>query len=242
FGDGANLNAILGEARPGDFGIDAMQFNLHKTFSTPHGGGGPGSGPIGVCEELAPFLPGPRPCKKDDGTYSFKTDEQSIGRVRSFYGNFLVMIRAYAYILEMGSEGLKQVSNMAVLNANYILKKLQDHYHVPYGNGRCMHEVVASDKNIMESTHVSTLDIAKGLIDRGFHPPTIYFPLIVKGAIMIEPTETESKETIDEFITAMIEIAQLAETNPQMLFDAPVNTKVTRLDEATAARKPVLKA
>jgi glycine dehydrogenase subunit 2 len=232
----------MGRARPGDFGVDAMQFNLHKTFSTPHGGGGPGSGPIGVCGELEPFLPNPRPVKFDDGTFGFKNSGQSIGRVRSFTGNFGVIVKAYTYIMELGAEGIADVSDLAVLNANYLLNLIKDYYHIPFGDGRCMHEVVASDKNILEQTHVSTLDIAKGLMDRGFHPPTIYFPLIVKGAIMCEPTETESKNTIDEFADAMVEIAKLAKSDAEKLHRAPVNTRVGRLDEARAARKPVLKA
>ncbi|MBN2715993.1 MAG: aminomethyl-transferring glycine dehydrogenase subunit GcvPB [Deltaproteobacteria bacterium] len=241
FGDGANLNAIMGKARPGDYGIDAMQFNLHKTFSTPHGGGGPGSGPVGVCAELAPFLPGPRPVRNDDGTFDLITPSESIGRVRSFYGNFGVMVKAYAYIRELGARGLTQVSETAVLNANYLLKLIADVYHIPYGNGKCMHEVVASDKHLAP-TGVSTLDVAKGLVDRGFHPPTVYFPLVVKGALMCEPTETESKDTIEEFANALLEIAEQARIDPDALHRAPVNTRISRLDEATAARKPILVA
>jgi len=243
FGDGANMNAIMGKARPGDFGVDAMQFNLHKTFSTPHGGGGPGSGPIGVCEELVDYLPTPRPVKLDDNTFSLSCDfPKSIGRVRSFVGNFGIMVRAYTYLRELGADGLKQASEMAVLNANYLSALIKDHYHIPYGNGRCMHEVVASDRDLLKETNVSTLDVAKGLIDRGFHPPTVYFPLIVKGALMCEPTETESKETIEEFANAMIEIAELAKTDPEILQTSPHNTRLGRLDETAAARKPVLKA
>jgi len=243
FGDGANLNAIMGHGRPGDFGIDAMQFNLHKTFSTPHGGGGPGSGPVGVCEELVPFLPTPRPVVLDDGSYALSEDfPETIGRVRSFLGNFGVMVRAYAYIRELGAPGLKQASEMAVLNANYLLHLIKDAYHIPYGDGRCMHEVVASDRDLLKETHVSTLDVAKGLIDRGFHPPTVYFPLVVKGALMCEPTETESREAVEEFAEAMIEIAQLAETDAESLHTSPHLTRLGRLDETRAARKPVLKA
>lgn len=241
FGDGANMNAIMGKARPGDFGVDAMQFNLHKTFSTPHGGGGPGSGPIGVCDRLAPFLPGPRPVQLSDGTFGLEMPENAIGRVRSFYGNFGVMVKAYTYLRELGAQGLQKASEMAVLNANYLLALIKNDYHIPYGNGCCMHEVVASDKYLNE-TGVTTLDVAKGLIDRGFHPPTVYFPLVVKGALMCEPTETESKETIEEFAQALIEIAQQAHTNPEKLHEAPVLTRISRLDEATAARKPVLTA
>ncbi len=241
FGDGANLNAIMGKARPGDYGVDAMQFNLHKTFSTPHGGGGPGSGPVGVCAELAPFLPGPRPVRKSDGTFALEITPESVGRVRSFVGNFGVMVKAYTYLRELGAAGLQKVSETAVLNANYLLSLIGDTYHVPYGNGRCMHEVVASDKHLAASG-IATLDVAKGLIDRGFHPPTIYFPLVVKGALMCEPTETESKETIEEFARAMIDIAGLAETDPDGLHHAPALTRISRLDEATAARKPILTA
>ncbi|MBN2341569.1 MAG: aminomethyl-transferring glycine dehydrogenase subunit GcvPB [Deltaproteobacteria bacterium] len=241
FGDGANLNAIMGKARPGDFGVDAMQFNLHKTFSTPHGGGGPGSGPVGVCKELTPFLPNPRPIRLSDGSFSLQMVPESVGRVRSFYGNFGVMVKAYTYLRELGAAGLTKVSEMAVLNANYLHRLIQDDYHIPFGNGRCMHEVVASDKNLAP-TGVTTLDVAKGLIDRGFHPPTVYFPLVVKGALMCEPTETESRETIEEFAQAMIEIAELARTDGDALHRAPQLTRVSRLDEATAARKPILTA
>jgi glycine dehydrogenase subunit 2 len=241
FGDGANLNALMGKGRPGDFGIDAMQFNLHKTFSTPHGGGGPGSGPIGVCKELSPYLPVPRPVKVGD-TYALSTDfPKSIGRVRSFFGNFGIMVRAYTYIKEMGGDGLTQASETAVLNANYLLSLLKDDFHVPVGEGRCMHECILSDKDLQADTGVSTLDVAKGLIDRGFHPPTIYFPLVVKGALMIEPTESESKETLEEFAVALKEIKALAATDPDALHRAPENTRVGRLDEAEAARRPILK-
>ncbi len=242
FGDGANLNALMGKGRPGDFGIDAMQFNLHKTFSTPHGGGGPGAGPVGVCAELAPYLPIPRPIRYKGG-YTLSTDfPKSVGRVRSFYGNFGIMVRAYAYIRELGAKGLTAVTETAVLNANYLLSLIQDSYHVPFGGGRCMHECVVSDKALQAETGITTLDVAKGLIDRGFHPPTIYFPLIVKGALMCEPTESESKETLDEFARAMLEIIEVAKTDPDSLRRAPQNTRMGRLDEATAARKPVLKA
>lgn len=242
FGDGANLNALMGKGRPGDFGIDAMQFNLHKTFSTPHGGGGPGAGPVGVCAELAPYLPIPRPVRLRDG-YALSTDfPKSVGRVRSFYGNFGVMVRAYAYIRELGAKGLTAVSETAVLNANYLLSLIQDSFHVPFGGGRCMHECVVSDKALQAETGVTTLDVAKGLIDRGFHPPTIYFPLVVKGALMCEPTESESKETLEAFARAMMDIVEVARTDPDSLHRAPRHTRIGRLDEATAARKPVLKA
>lgn len=243
FGDGANLNAIMSHARPGDFGIDAMQFNLHKTFSTPHGGGGPGSGPVGVCGELEPYLPTPRPIRKEDGSFGLSVDKpHSIGRIRSFTGNFGIMVRAYTYLRELGPEGVKQVAEMAVLNANYLLSLIKNTYHVPYGNGRCMHECVASDQIVHKKTGVSTLDIAKGLIDRGFHPPTVYFPLVVKGALMAEPTETESRETIEEFASALLEIERRAAENPDELLNAPLVTRLGRLDETTAARKPILKA
>jgi len=243
FGDGANLNAIMGHGRPGDFGIDAMQFNLHKTFATPHGGGGPGSGPVGVGAELVPYLPTPRPVRLENGGFAWSSDfPSSIGRMRSFYGNFGVMVRAYAYIRELGARGLVKASEMAVLNANYLLQLIKGSYHVPFGDGRCMHEVVASDRDLLKETGVSTLDVAKGLIDRGFHPPTVYFPLVVKGALMCEPTESETKETIEEFAAALREIAELARTDPDSLHGAPHNTRLGRLDEVTAARKPVLKA
>jgi glycine dehydrogenase subunit 2 len=243
FGDGANLNAIMGRARPGDFGIDAMQFNLHKTFSTPHGGGGPGSGPVGVCAELVPFLPVPRPVRLEDGTFALSSDfPDSIGRVRSFYGNFGVMVRAYAYIRELGPAGLKLASEMAVLNANYLSALIRGHYHIPYNDGRCMHEVVASDRDLHEKTGITTLDVAKSLLDRGFHPPTVYFPLVVKGALMCEPTETETRESIEEFAAALIDIAEQAAIDPEHVHHAPHQTRLGRLDETAAARKPVLKA
>ncbi|MCP4606959.1 MAG: glycine dehydrogenase subunit 2 [Proteobacteria bacterium] len=243
FGDGANLNAIMGKTRPGDFGVDAVQFNLHKTFSTPHGGGGPGSGPVGVHGELVDYLPVPRPVRLDDGTFTMSFDApKSIGRVRSFAGNFGVLVRAYTYLKEIGAAGVKRVSEIAVLNANYLLSLIKDDYHVPFGNSRCMHECVASDRYIYRNTGVSTLDVAKGLIDKGFHPPTVYFPLVVKGALMIEPTETESRETIEEFASALIEIAKQAESDPESFLRAPRLTRLGRLDEATAARKPILKA
>jgi glycine dehydrogenase subunit 2 len=233
----------MGRARPGDFGIDAMQFNLHKTFSTPHGGGGPGSGPVGVCPELVPFLPVPRPVRLEDGTFALSANfPDSIGRVRSFLGNFGVMVRAYAYIRELGPKGLKLASEMAALNANYLSALLGGHYHIPYGEGRCMHEVVASDRDLVEQTGITTLDVAKSLLDRGFHPPTVYFPLVVKGALMCEPTETETRESIEEFAAALIDIAEQAATDPASVHGAPHQTRLGRLDETAAARKPVLKA
>jgi glycine dehydrogenase subunit 2 len=242
FGDGANLNALMGRARPGDFGIDAMQFNLHKTFSTPHGGGGPGSGPVGVCEELVPYLPTPRPLKGEDGVYRLSEDfPESIGRMRSFYGNFGVIARAYAYILELGAAGIEQVAEMSVLGANYLAALIRDRYPIPYNEGRCMHEVVASDRELAKKTGVTTLDVAKALIDRGFHPPTVYFPLVVKGAMMIEPTETESRDTIEAFAEALLDIAERADSEAEHLQAGPHGTRLGRLDETTAARNPVLK-
>ncbi len=237
--DGANLNAVMGVVKLGDLGVDVVHINLHKTFSTPHGGGGPGSGPVAIKKELVPFLPIPVIEKKGE-TYRFDDlRPQSIGRVRSFYGNFGVLLRAYAYILSMGPEGLKRASEMAVLNANYLRKRLKGIYHLAYDRP-CMHECVFTDR-LQERNHVSTLDIAKRLIDYGLHPPTIYFPLVVKGALMIEPTETESKESLDRFVETMMNIAREAEENPDLLRQAPQKVKVRRLDEVLAARKPKLK-
>lgn len=239
YGDGANLNAILGKARFGDMGIDVCHLNLHKTFSTPHGGGGPGSGPVLAKKTLAPYLPAPR-VNLVNGRYELDWDPpKSIGAVTAFFGNFGVYLRAYAYLLSMGGTGLNEASDAAVLNANYILARLKDHFHVPY-QGFCMHEAVLSDK-LQQEHHVSTLDMAKALIDRGFHPPTIYFPLIVKGAMMIEPTESESLETLDEFIAAMTDIAQRAKTDPDSVTKTPNIAKVKRLDETMAARQPDLR-
>ncbi len=241
YGDGANLNAIMGMVRPGDLGIDVMHFNLHKTFSTPHGGGGPGSGPVGVKAELAPFLPGPLVGLGEDGDFEWVWPEQSIGRMRSFHGNFGVIVRAYTYIRMHGAAGLRRVSEDAVLNANYMqarLKALGD-YPIPYGDRICMHEFVAQGK-IAGAEGIHTLDIAKRLIDYGYHPPTIYFPLIVPEALMIEPTETESKDTLDGFIDALTQIAGEARRDPELLHSAPHRAPVRRLDEVRAARKPVL--
>jgi len=236
--DGANLNALMGIARPGDMGIDVMHFNLHKTFSTPHGGGGPGAGPVGVTEELIPYLPGPG-VERDGDSYRFENDNpNSIGRLMAFHGNVGIMVRAYAYIRSMGGGGLKHASEMAVLNANYIRARLEGSYELPHKR-RSLHEVIFSDKELGGGCH--TLDVAKRLIDYGYHPPTIYFPLVVKGAIMIEPTETESLEIIDEFCDAMIAIAKEATENPDLLHQAPVRSRVRRLDETTAARKPRLR-
>ncbi len=238
--DGANANAVLGLARPGDMGFDVVHFNLHKTFSTPHGGGGPGAGPVGVKKILEPFLPIPVVIQATDGSYLFDEDRpQSIGRMHAFYGNFSILIRAYAYILTMGAAGLRQVSEDAVLNANYCLARLRDSYHAPFDR-YCMHECVLTSQN-QKPQGIRTLDIAKRLLDYGIHPPTIYFPLIVEEALMIEPTETESKETLDSFIEIMLKIAEEATTNPELIKQAPSTTVVGRLDEATAARKPNLR-
>jgi len=237
-GDGANLNSLLGKVRFGDLGFDCVQLNLHKTFSTPHGGGGPGSGPVCVKSNLAAFLPSPLVTKQDK-EYTFTSLAKSIGSLGAAYGNFGVMVKAYAYIRSLGAEGLKEVSEHAVINANYIKEKLKAYYHLPYDR-TCMHEVVFSGK-WQKAKGVATLDIAKRLLDFGFHPPTIYFPLVVDGALMTEPTETESKETLDAYIDAMKEIAREAGENPEILHTAPHNTPVRRLDEATAARKPDLR-
>ncbi|MFH1453699.1 MAG: aminomethyl-transferring glycine dehydrogenase subunit GcvPB [Armatimonadota bacterium] len=239
--DGANANAILGIARPGDMGFDLIHLNLHKTFATPHGGGGPGSGPVGVKSFLEEFLPVPR-VKLDSGASKYFMDydnPSSIGRVRAFYGNFLVLVKAYAYILSLGAEGLKKVSQTAVLNANYIMKSLASWYHLPYGR-ICQHEFVLSAKEQKEHG-VKALDIAKRLLDYGIHAPTVYFPLIVEEALMIEPTETESKQKIEEFIAVMKKIAEEAEKTPELLKEAPHTTPVMRLDETMAARNPILK-
>ena len=236
--DGANMNALLGRARPGDMGFDMMHLNLHKTFSTPHGGGGPGSGPLGVREHLVRFLPDPR-VEKDDGGYRLvRHNSLSVGAIHSFYGNFGVYLRALAYIVRHGAEGLKRISETANLNANYLAELLSDLYPIPYGK-RCMHEFVASGEPYKKHG-VKTLDIAKRLLDFGFHAPTVYFPLVVPEALMIEPTETESKETLDEFVAAMTRIAKEARENPEALKSAPRNTPVRRLDEVTANRQPVL--
>ena len=237
YGDGANANAYLGIARPGDIGFDVIQLNLHKTFSTPHGGGGPGSGPVGVGKALVDFLPVPRITKMEAGYFWSDDFPNSIGRMRAFYGNFNVIVKAYTYIRSLGAEGLKRATEMAVLNANYIKEKLKSYFELPYDR-ICMHECVFAGKRHVAESGVHTTDIAKRLIDFGYHPPTIYFPLIVPEAIMIEPTETESKETLDAFCTAMIAIAGEAKANPQQLKNAPLSTAINRLDEVTAARKP----
>lgn len=264
YGDGANMNALLGRVKPAELGIDVMHINLHKTFAAPHGGGGPGAGPIAVTEALTEFLPVPRVVREQrspgtaewtrDGTLSDSWEEdspgsevryrldfdapQSIGRVRSFFGNFGVCIRAYSYIAELGSQGLREVSGRAVLNANYLRAQLRDDFDLPYQE-QPLHEVVFTDAK-QKPFGVTTMDIAKALIDRGFHPPTVYFPLVVQGALMIEPTETESKETLDAFIAAMKEIAQTAREDPESLHAAPTQAFRERIDEVQAARKPIL--
>ena len=238
--DGANLNAIAGRVRPGDLGFDVIHLNLHKSFSTPHGGGGPGSGVIGVSEKLIEFLPTPHVIKDEEGIFKLEYNiPNSIGAIAPFFGNYGVIIRAFSYILMLGAEGIRNISNFSVLHANYIKEKLKDVYELPYDNV-CMHECVFSA--IKQLQHdVSALDIAKALLDRGFHAPTMYFPLIVKEALMIEPTETESKETIDAFIDAMRELAQLAISDPQSIKSAPVTTPIGRLDEVAAAKDMIFK-
>jgi len=237
--DGANANAILGIARPGDMGFDVVHLNLHKTFATPHGGGGPGSGPVGVKSILTPFLPKPMVGKKADKYYLDYDLPQSIGRVKSYYGNFGVIVKAFTYIRTMGPDGLRAVSENAVLNANYMFRRLQEYYDAPFQQ-HCKHEFVLSGVR-QKRQGVRTLDIAKRLLDFGFHPPTIYFPLIVEECLMIEPTETENKETLDSFINVLIQIAKEAEEEPEKVINAPHTTVVGRLDEVTAARKPILK-
>ncbi len=234
--DGANLNAILGQCRPGDIGFDIVHLNLHKTFATPHGGGGPGSGPVGVKEGLEPYLPISRVKKRPEGSFYLDYDyPESIGYLASFYGHFSVILKAYAYILLLGKEGLIETGRHAVLNANYLMRGLRDHYDIPYAQ-RCMHEFVCSaSRQARHGVHAS--DIAKFLIDEGIHPPTVYFPLIVKEALMIEPTETETKESLDKFITAMARAAELARDDPEAFQQFPRTTPVHRPDEVRAARE-----
>jgi glycine dehydrogenase subunit 2 len=236
--DGANMNAVMGLVQMGKIGVDVMHLNLHKTFSTPHGGGGPGSGPVCVKRELEPFLPVPRVVKEKERYVLSGDYPESIGKVQAFHGNVGVMIKAYSYIRSMGPKNLKKASRLAVLNANYIKESLKGTLHLPYDRP-CMHECVFSDEH-QKADKVTTLDMAKRLMEYGFHPPTIYFPLVVHGAIMIEPTETESKEDIDQFIEAFKAIVSEARQNPDLLHDAPRRCKVRRLDEVTAARKPCL--
>lgn len=237
--DGANLNAIMGISRPGDMGFDAMHINLHKTFSTPHGGGGPGSGPVCVTEELSRYLPGPVVGRDKDRFFAV-TPDASIGRVRSFFGNFGVVVRAYAYVRALGGEGLREVSEQAVLSANYLRQRLKSAFDLPYDRV-CMHEFVLSGSRQKKAAGVRTLDIAKRLLDYGFHPPTVYFPLLVEEALMVEPTETESLESLDAFAEAMLAIALECESDPETVKGAPYTTPVLRLDEARAAREPVLR-
>lgn len=234
--DGANLNAILGKLKPGDVGFDIVHINLHKTFGTPHGGGGPGSGVVGVSERLCDFLPVPLVARNKNGNYYLDfAAHKTIGRVAAFFGNFSVLLKAYAYIIMLGKEGLIDISEKAVLNANYIMKKLKEFYHLPFDR-LCMHEVVFTTKNQLKYG-VHAIDVSKYLIDKKIHPPTIYFPLVVEEAIMIEPTETESKQTLDYFINTMIEIAKLAEKNPDVIKNSPTNTVISRPDETKAARE-----
>jgi glycine dehydrogenase subunit 2 len=237
--DGANLNALMGIAKPGHMGVDVLHMNLHKTFSTPHGGGGPGAGPVAVKAGLHDYLPVPRIVKRDDAFELLEECPKSIGRVRSFLGNFGILVRAYTYIVSLGGNGLEEVSRMALLNANYVRKKLEGNYQIAY-NEPCMHECIFTDR-LQHKYGVSTLDIAKRLLDYGFHPPTIYFPLVVSGALMIEPTETETPETLDGFVEAMLAIAREAKENPELVKNAPYSTPVRRLDEARAARRPILR-
>ncbi len=237
--DGANANAILGKARPGDMGFDVVHFNIHKTFSTPHGGGGPGSGPVGVKKALLEFLPVPTVEKDGDRYYLNYDIPKSIGKIKDFYGHFNVLVKGYAYILAMGKDGLKKASEMAVLNANYLAHKLKEHYNVQKDTIFKHEFVLAGLKDAPEG--VTTLDVAKRLLDYGYHPPTVYFPLIVNEAIMTEPTETETKETLDEFAEALIKIAEEAKENPEILKEAPHDTPVRRVDETRAARNPILK-
>jgi glycine dehydrogenase subunit 2 len=238
--DGANLNAVCGISRPGDMGFDIVHINLHKTFSQPHGGGGPGGGPIAVRDMLEPYLPVPAVIRKDDGTFGLDFDRpRSIGKVRGYTGPFGVFVRSYAYIRMYGPR-LREMSEAAVLNANYILARLKDAYDLPFDR-LCMHEFVLSARNLKREYGVSALDVAKRLMDYGFHPPTIYFPLIVPEALMIEPTETETKETLDVFCDAMLAIAREASENPDLLKEAPHSRPVRRLDEVRAAKHPIVK-
>jgi glycine dehydrogenase subunit 2 len=237
--DGANLNALMGIAKPGHMGVDVLHMNLHKTFSTPHGGGGPGAGPVGVKAALRDYLLAPRIEKNGDQYNIIENCPKAIGRVRSFFGNFGVLVRAYTYMVSLGSDGLEEASRMALLNANYIRKRLEKFYAIAYDEP-CMHECIFTDR-MQQKQGVTTLDIAKRLLDYGYHPPTIYFPLVVHGALMIEPTETETPEILDDFVDAMIAIAKEAQENPQLVKTAPHTTPVARLDEARAARKPVLR-
>jgi glycine dehydrogenase subunit 2 len=237
--DGANLNAVMGVARPGDMGFDCMHINLHKTFSTPHGGGGPGSGPVACKQFLAEYLPG-KGVQETDGVFSFAPHAESVGEMKAFYGNFLVVVRALTYILMLGREGIRQASCNAVLNANYIRTKLAGAYDIAYDE-TCMHEFVMSLEQEKHNTGVSAMDVAKALLDYGIHPPTMYFPLIVHEALMVEPTETESKESLDELISALLEIHENALNDPEKVHNAPYTTSIKRMDEVNAARNPRLR-
>ena len=237
--DGANLNAIMGHARPGDMGFDCVHVNLHKTFSTPHGGGGPGSGPVGCKSFLAEYMPRPL-IVEEDGTYGFKTPEHTMGRMRSFYGNFLVVVRALAYILTLGKEGIPEASANAVLNANYLMQQLKGDFCVPFGDS-CMHEFVMDIAPIKKRTGASAMEFAKSMLDRGIHPPTMYFPLVVHEALMAEPTETEAQETLDEFVAIMKDILAEAEQDGERLQHAPFHCFIGRPDEVAAARTPHLR-
>ena len=238
--DGANLNAVMGIVRPGDMGFDVVHLNLHKTFSTPHGGGGPGAGPVGCKKILTPFLPSPMAVKAEDGYHLDYDRPQSIGSVKDFYGNFLVVVRALTYILTLGKEGIPEAAQNAVLNCNYLMSQLKDVYDMAFDTG-CMHEFVMTLSRMKKEHGVSAMDIAKALLDNGIHPPTMYFPLIVEEALMVEPTETESKETLDEAVAVLHKIYQEAVSNPEALHEAPLTTPVRRLDEVGAARNPRLR-
>jgi glycine dehydrogenase subunit 2 len=240
YGDGANLNAVLGRARPGDAGVDVLQLNLHKTFTTPHGGGGPGCGPVAFKRVLEPYQPVPYVRRAGESVLVDFDRPLSVGRVRSFFGNFGMMVRAYTYMRELGPEGLKAVSDLAVLNARYVAAKLEPHYPLAFSTP-ALHEAVFTDRDLEAKTGVKTLDLAKRLIDYGMHPPTVYFPLVVRGALMIEPTETETKQTLDGFVEAMIAIAKEARETPELVKGAPHLTRLGRLDEARAARRPRLR-
>jgi glycine dehydrogenase subunit 2 len=246
--DGANLNAVMGWSRPGDMGFDIVHFNLHKSFTQPHGGGGPGSGPIATSERIAPYLPAPVVARGEEGAFAFQEPPKSIGRMRGFHGNYGTFVRAYAYICSLGADGLKDASEAAVLNANYLRARLQqagdgevgEQLPLAYGE-LCMHEFVLSGGPLKHATGIKTLDVAKRLLDHGFHPPTVYFPLLVDEALMIEPTETETRETLDAFAEAVAQIVAEAREDPQIAAGAPYTTPVRRLDEVAAARNPVLR-
>jgi glycine dehydrogenase subunit 2 len=243
--DGANLNAVMGRARPGDMGFDIVHYNLHKTFTQPHGGGGPGAGPIAVSDRIEPFLPRPQVVQRDDGSFDLDFDRpQSIGRLRGFQGNFGVFVRSYAYILSLGADGLAEASDSAVLNANYLMARLKElcGEHLPVAFDRtCMHEFVLTGGPMKKALGIKTLDLAKRLLDHDFHPPTVYFPLLVDEALLIEPTETETRETLDAFAEAVAAILEEAAEDPSIAQNAPYDTPVRRLDEAGAAKRPVIR-